>query len=87
MLDEYEADHQTGMNIVEIAEEIYQYMSKGFPVICYYYEVDPLAAPEPPAAVPAPPGEGQGTGTGQAGSEGQGAGAVQPEGIGEGTGE
>ncbi len=96
---------------LEKAEEIYQYMSKGFPVICYYYEVDPLAAPEPPAAVPAPPGEAQGAGTGQAGSEAQGtgtgqagsedqgagtmqagsevqeAGAVQPEGIGEGTGE
>ena len=32
MLDEYEADHQTGMNIVAIAEEIYQYTS-GYPYL------------------------------------------------------
>lgn len=25
------------------AEQIYQYMSTGFPVICYFYDVDPLA--------------------------------------------
>ena len=29
------------------AEAIYGYMSKGFPVICYYYDVDPLAGQEP----------------------------------------
>ena len=32
MLDEYEVDHQTGMNIVAIAEEIYQYTS-GYPYL------------------------------------------------------
>ncbi len=32
MLDEYEADHQTGMNAVAIAEEIYQYTS-GYPYL------------------------------------------------------
>lgn len=29
------------------AAEIYQYMSKGFPVICYFYDVDPLAGQQP----------------------------------------
>ncbi len=32
MLDEYEADHQTGMDIQTVAEEIYQYTS-GYPVL------------------------------------------------------
>ena len=32
MLEEYEADHQTGMDIQEVAEEIYQYTS-GYPVL------------------------------------------------------
>lgn len=32
MLDEYEADHQTGMNTVAIAKEIYQYTS-GYPYL------------------------------------------------------
>ncbi len=32
MLDEYESDHQTGMDIVGIAEEIYQYTS-GYPYL------------------------------------------------------
>ena len=32
MLEEYEADHDTGMNIQEIAEEIYQYTA-GYPVL------------------------------------------------------
>lgn len=31
------------------AAVIYQYMSKGFPVICYYYDVDPLAGQEQPS--------------------------------------
>lgn len=30
------------------AEQIYQYMSAGFPVICYFYDVDPLAGQEEP---------------------------------------
>lgn len=33
------------------AEVIYEYVSTGFPVICYYYEVDPL---EPPAETQMP---------------------------------
>ncbi|MDE6055561.1 MAG: 9-O-acetyl-N-acetylneuraminate esterase [Lachnospiraceae bacterium] len=32
MLEEYEADHQTGMDIKEVAEELYQYTS-GYPVL------------------------------------------------------
>jgi len=28
---------------LDMAAQIYQYVSTGFPVICYYYEVDPLA--------------------------------------------
>lgn len=43
MLEEYEADHDTGMNIQEIAEEIYQYTA-GYPVlvslICKYIDED-----------------------------------------------
>lgn len=31
------------------AAEIYQYMSKGFPVVCYFYDVDPLAGQRPAA--------------------------------------
>lgn len=31
------------------AAEIYQYMSKGFPIICYFYDVDPLAGQQPAA--------------------------------------
>jgi len=41
MLTDYEADHQTGMNIVEIADEIYSYTS-GYPFlvsrICQYID-------------------------------------------------
>lgn len=29
------------------AATIYQYMSAGFPVICYYYDIDPLAGQQP----------------------------------------
>ncbi|MDE7198673.1 MAG: AAA-like domain-containing protein [Lachnospiraceae bacterium] len=43
MLEEYEADHYTGMNIQEIAEEIFAYTS-GYPVlvsmICKYLDED-----------------------------------------------
>lgn len=43
MLAEYEEDHQTGMQIAEVAEEIYQYTS-GYPylvsVICKYLDED-----------------------------------------------
>ena len=46
------------------AAEIYQYMSKGFPVICYYYDVDPLASQEAPPANSIPD-EGQGNNEGQ----------------------
>lgn len=31
---------------LDMAAQIYQYVSAGFPVICYYYEVDPLAGQE-----------------------------------------
>lgn len=31
---------------LDAAAVIYEYVSKGFPVICYYYEVDPLAPQE-----------------------------------------
>lgn len=34
---------------LEKAGEIYQYMSKGFPVVCYFYDVDPLAGQLPAA--------------------------------------
>lgn len=33
---------------LEKAGQIYQYMSAGFPVICYFYDVDPLAGREEP---------------------------------------
>lgn len=43
MLTEYEEDHQTGMHIAEVAEEIYRYTS-GYPylvsVICKYLDED-----------------------------------------------
>jgi len=43
MLNEYEADHQTGMDILAVAEEIYAYTS-GYPVlvstICKYLDED-----------------------------------------------
>ena len=43
MLEEYEAEHQTGMNITVVAEEIYQYTS-GYPylvsAICKYLDED-----------------------------------------------
>ncbi len=43
MLEEYETDHRTGMNIAEVAEEIYQYTS-GYPylvsAICKYLDED-----------------------------------------------
>lgn len=43
MLDEYETDGQTGMDIWEVAEEIYQYTS-GYPylvsAICKYLDED-----------------------------------------------
>ena len=41
MLEEYEADHQTGMDVTKVAEEIYQYTS-GYPylvsVLCKYLD-------------------------------------------------
>ncbi|MCM1376811.1 MAG: L,D-transpeptidase family protein, partial [Muribaculum sp.] len=64
------------------AEEIYQYMSKGFPVICYYYEVDPLVSQETPSE-DLNPGEAQNDEAGQspdpaqAGEGGQTSGASQ----------
>ncbi len=39
---------------VAAAEVIYDYVSTGFPIVCYYYEVDPLA---PPAEAPPMPTE------------------------------
>lgn len=33
---------------LEQAGQIYQYMSAGFPVVCYFYDVDPLAGQEEP---------------------------------------
>lgn len=40
------------------AAAIFEYVSKGFPVICYYYAIDPLAGQEVPPVSP-DPGEGQ----------------------------
>lgn len=47
------------------AAEIYEYMSKGFPVICYYYDVDPLAGQEEPSAEQEQSVEQGGSGAGQ----------------------
>lgn len=38
---------------LDAAAVIYEAVSKGFPVICYYYEVDPLAPPEAALMPPA----------------------------------
>lgn len=74
------------------AEVIYDYVSTGFPVICYYYEVDPLG---PPAESQMPseeellaqeepstwPGEEVGQGAGEVPAEGQGTGEVPEQGA------
>lgn len=45
MLEQYEQDHQTGMEVLKVAEEIYQYTS-GYPylvsVICKYLDEEVL---------------------------------------------
>lgn len=81
---------------LDAAAVIYDYVSTGFPVICYYYEVDPLG---PPAESQMPseeellaqeePGIGQGAGEAPTqGAEGQGAGEVPAQGAeGQGAGE
>ena len=81
---------------LDAAAVIYDYVSTGFPVICYYYEVDPLG---PPAESQMPseeellaqeePGIGQGAGEVPAqGTEGQGAGEAPAQGTeGQGAGE
>lgn len=62
---------------LDMAEVIYLYMSKGFPVVCYYYEIDPLAGLQVPPASPELPGAGQDTGNGQNSGGEQGAGVWQ----------
>lgn len=59
------------------AAVIFQYVSKGFPVICYYYEVDPLAGQEEAPTDPDLSVEGQGGSAGQSPIEGQGGNAGQ----------
>ncbi len=66
------------------AAVIYEYMSKGFPIICYYYQVDPLTVQETPPADPAPSGGGQEGNAGQPTGESQGENAGQPTGGGQG---
>ncbi len=66
------------------AAVIYEYISKGFPIICYYYQVDPLTVQETPPADPAPSGGGQEGNAGQPTGESQGENAGQPTGGGQG---
>lgn len=73
---------------LDAAAVIYDYVSTGFPVICYYYEVDPLG---PPAESQMPSEEellAQEEPTIGQGTEGQGAGEAPVQGVeGQGAGE
>ena len=79
---------------LDAAAVIYDYVSTGFPVICYYYEVDPLGPPaesqmpsEEELLMQEEPTIGQGAEAGQGAGEATGQGAEAGQGAGEATGQ